>query len=43
MALLYSEANRNKIEQIQERALRFIYNDYKAIFVSIDFLPIARA
>jgi hypothetical protein len=32
LALLYSEANRNKIEQIQERALRFIYNDYNSTY-----------
>jgi hypothetical protein len=35
MALLYSEANRNKIEQIQERALRFIYNDYNSTYENL--------
>ena len=30
-----SEANTNKIEKIQERALRFIYNDYNSTYESL--------
>ena len=30
-----SEANRNKIEKIQERALRFIYNDYNSTYENL--------
>jgi hypothetical protein len=32
---LCSEANTNKIEKIQERALRFIYNDYNSTYESL--------
>ena len=31
----YSEANTNKIENIQERALRFIYNDYNSTYENL--------
>ena len=30
-----SEANTNKIEKIQERALRFIYNDYNSTYENL--------
>jgi hypothetical protein len=30
-----SEANTNKIEQIQERALRFIHNDYNSTYENL--------